>query len=145
MRETDINWVRTNLKTILRLLGISNREVENRIGWCHGYLSRVFAGTLELRLDHILAILEVADLHPAEFFHLTWPAPAEPTSPAARELFPLWRRFQPAAGSPPPPAQPAELQQAVLECLRDELTVLFRQVLAESAQAPVNGSPPPSS
>lgn len=133
MRETDITWVRTNLKTVLRLLDVTNREVETRMGWCNGYLSRVFAGTLELRLDHILAILEVAGLHPAEFFQLTWPAPAEP-SPAGRQLFALLRRFQPAI--PPPGPAAAELQQAVLEGLRDELAALFRQALAQSSPAP---------
>jgi hypothetical protein len=93
-KEEQIRWVLDTFKVALRLLGITNREVETRNGWSFGYLSRVFGGTIELRFEHILAIADTAGLSPAEFFHLAYPALPEPLPPATDRLFQILRRFR---------------------------------------------------
>lgn len=88
-----IRWVLDTLKLVLRLLEITNREIETKLGWSHGYLSCIFAGSIE----HVIEIAHYAGLSPAEFFHLAYPALPESLSPTAARLYQILRRFQ--AGS----------------------------------------------
>lgn len=88
------------LKTAMRLLGVTNREVETRMAWSHGYLSRIFSGTIELRVEHVLLIVEIIGIDPAEFFDLAFAVRPEPPTPRAAELHGLLRTFQPAPRRP---------------------------------------------
>ncbi len=58
------------LRDAVRYSNLSNREVERRLGVSanSGYLSRLFAGTRELKLRQILDVLDVVGLPPANFF-----------------------------------------------------------------------------
>jgi hypothetical protein len=96
MGNHDIRWILDTLKTSMRLLEITNREVETRMGWSHGYLSRIFSGTIELRVEHVVEIVAILGLTPAEFFNLAYPRQPDPPSPAAARLRSLLRRYQPA-------------------------------------------------
>jgi transcriptional regulator with XRE-family HTH domain len=81
-------------QTALRLLNLSNREVERRMGLSPSYLSRLFGGTIELKVQHVLAICDAAGLHPVEFFRLAYPEAPEPPSEAATALFAAVRPFR---------------------------------------------------
>ena len=109
------------LKTALRLLGVTNREVESRLEMSHGYLSRILAGAIELRVEHVLAIVEVIGIDPAEFFDLAFPVRPEPPTPRAAALHHLLRTFEVA---PPPPAPAKSLPER-------ELVDLLKRALAE--------------
>jgi transcriptional regulator with XRE-family HTH domain len=74
------------IKTLLTVLEITNREVEQRLGQSTGYLSRLFSGSIDLKVSHILAICRALQLRPAEFFHFVYPAVPTPPSPSARYL-----------------------------------------------------------
>lgn len=73
------------LRDAVRYSNLSNREVERRLGVSanSGYLSRLFAGTRELKLRQILDVLDVVGLPPANFFRAAFAEPAE-TSEALR-------------------------------------------------------------
>ena len=86
----------------MRLLEVTNRVVEQRMEWSHGYLSRIFSGTIELRVEHVIEIAAILGLTPAEFFDLTYPRKPVPLSPNAARLQSLLRRYQPL----PEPAEP---------------------------------------
>ena len=90
----QVVWMLETLKLVLRLLEITNREIESKLGWSHGYLSRIFAGTISLRMEHVFKIAHHAGLSSAEFFHLAYPTVPEPQSPTADRLYKLLRRFQ---------------------------------------------------
>lgn len=60
------------LRTMLRVLPISNREVERRLNFNVGYLSRLFSGAIELKYEQIVAICRVVGLKPGEFFSLAY-------------------------------------------------------------------------
>jgi transcriptional regulator with XRE-family HTH domain len=117
MSNTDIRWILDTLKTSLRLLEVTNREIENKMGWSHGYLSRIFAGNIELRMEHILEIIGILRLHPAEFFELAYPQLPDPPSEAAQRLRSLLRRYQaeppPAVASPRPPEVAVDDRQLI--------------------------------
>lgn len=85
MKPETAHLIQT-LKTAMRVLGFTNREVEKRLGVSGGYLTRLFNGVMELRLEHIVDIAGVIGLEPAEIFHLAYPQPRNPPSEAAQRL-----------------------------------------------------------
>lgn len=93
------------LKVCLKILGVTNREVARRMGMSPSYISKLFSGASELRLDHVIRICRAADLEPAEFFALAYPRQPAAASPAAFKLRELLQNLQ----SPPPsPSRKAE-------------------------------------
>jgi transcriptional regulator with XRE-family HTH domain len=85
------------LRTAMKVLDITNREIEKKLGQSYGYLSRLFAGTIDLKMEHILDICDAIGLRPAEFFQLAYPRVQVPTTEAARRLRDVLQGFQPAA------------------------------------------------
>jgi transcriptional regulator with XRE-family HTH domain len=121
------------LRTLMRMLGFSNREVERRMGLNHGSVSRVFSGHIEAKLDLVLGAARAIGLEYDEFFAFAYPdlRPPDRESEAARkirfmleDLRPLGsRRPVPApVETPPPPAEPLN---------RDELLADVKKVLRE--------------
>ncbi len=102
------------LKATLRVLGISQRELARRLDMSPSYVSKLFSGISELRLDHIIRICRVADLEPAEFFSLAYPRQPSRGSFAATTLRELLQTIDTPA--PPPPKRRApELDEEQLE------------------------------
>lgn len=123
------------LRTLMRMLGFSNREVERRMGLNHGSVSRVFSGHIEAKLELVLGAARAIGLEYDEFFAFAYPdlRPPERESEAARrirfmleDLRPLGRRLErsapPPQEAPPPPAEPLS---------RDELLADFKKLLRE--------------
>jgi len=94
------------LKTSMRALGFTNREVENRLGVSRGYLTRLFSGVMDLRFDHVTEIAEAIGLEPEEILRLAFP-PAQ--KPATAEVARLREAF--GASAPAAPAGPAETSE----------------------------------
>jgi transcriptional regulator with XRE-family HTH domain len=94
------------LKTSMRALGFTNREVENRLGVSRGYLTRLFSGVMELRFDHVAEIAEAIGLEPEEILRLAFPPAQKPATPEAARL----REAFGASPASPEPA-PAELPE----------------------------------
>jgi transcriptional regulator with XRE-family HTH domain len=86
------------LRSALRLLGLSNREVEKRLGVSVGYLSRLFSGTIELRFEHIADLARVLEMDPVELLYFAFPRPKDPPTRGARRLREM------AGTEPDPPA-----------------------------------------
>lgn len=74
------------LRSALRVLGYTNREIESRLGVSGGYLTRLFNGTLELRFQHIVDIARAMGLEPEEIIQLAYPQPPSPPSESAQRL-----------------------------------------------------------
>lgn len=84
------------LRTLMRMLDFSNREVERRIGLNHGAFSRMLSGHIEPKLDVVLDAVKAIGLEYDEFFAFAYPdlRPTERESPAARKVRSLvsWAR-----------------------------------------------------
>lgn len=112
------------LRTAMKILDITNREVEKKLGLSYGYLSRLFAGAIELKIEHILDICAAIGLRPAEFFHLAYPRVQVPGTPAAAKLRDVLQGFQPqgengeAPEGTPPGLSHEEIEQMMLASLR---------------------------
>lgn len=120
-----------SLRLALRLLEVTNRRIENRMGWSHGYLSRLFNGTIEPRLSHVFEILEILEVEPAEFFALAFPPQSGPPTEGGAQLRQLLQPYRPE----PDPTSPPPVR-------REELAALLQRAL-EAFLAAEAGSPPP--
>ena len=52
------------LEAAIQAFGLSERELERRLGWNEGALSDVLAGRVELHSEHVLAILDGLSVAP---------------------------------------------------------------------------------
>jgi transcriptional regulator with XRE-family HTH domain len=84
MTEEEIRRVAAALKTAVRLSGVSLRRIERTMGLCPGYLSRILAGRVELRVRHVLGVCRVIDLPVDSFFHAVFPRRKETPDDATR-------------------------------------------------------------
>lgn len=112
------------LRTVVRMLGYTNRDVARRAGLHQVTAAKYFRGEGEPRLDFVLAVLRAIELQPWEFFDFAYPERGEP-SEAGRTLRRLLSQFTPAASRPEekPPLQGRELEE-MLEELRREIRAL---------------------
>jgi len=126
--ETD--HMLTILKTAIRVLGYTNRDVERHLGLSSSYLSRLFSGMIELRLQHIVDIARAIGMEPEEMLYLAYPSPNEPPSEAAARI----RSFLggPAAvAKASPPAPPAASSVPTQKELEEMMTKTIRKLLSE--------------
>jgi transcriptional regulator with XRE-family HTH domain len=85
----EVRYVLDGLKSAIRILGYTVRDIEKKLGYSFGYLSRVFAGTIELKMEHVIDIAKALEVDPEELLAFVYPTLKDPASPAAYEL---WQR-----------------------------------------------------
>jgi transcriptional regulator with XRE-family HTH domain len=129
--KEEVDRLLNVLRTSIRLLGLTNREIERRLGLTPSYVSRIFSGTIELKMEHVLAIARAMGLEPWEFFELAYPRRSDPTSESFRAIRTLLRDMQPP---PEPPARPAagltaeEIEQKIQESVRESVRRALREL-----------------
>lgn len=103
--------------------GMSARQLEERLDYGAGTVTRLFSGKIELKLRHILLILEEVGIPPSQFFREAFPEdddrPRSDPEMASRLLNLLEKHVQKK-----PPVRPAEgtitdeeLDKRILEAL----------------------------
>ncbi len=70
-RETQrlLKW----LRFLIQISERSQQEIEHQSSFSRGYLSQILNGRVELKLQHVLRILETIDVSPAELFFQAFP------------------------------------------------------------------------
>ncbi|HKH49044.1 MAG TPA: helix-turn-helix transcriptional regulator [Thermoanaerobaculia bacterium] len=101
MSHEEIARIAAALRTAIRLSGISHRQVERELGLSTGYLTRILAGQVELRVRHVLDVCRVIGLPPDRFFGALFPPQEGPES--------MSRLERGLAQLHPPPGRPAPL------------------------------------
>src|SRR5262245_31995466 len=81
----SIQRIASGLRTGLRVVGLSNRACERELGLSTGYLTRILAGQVQLRVAHVLDLCQMLDLPPAAFFSALFP-PSQTSETTARLL-----------------------------------------------------------
>lgn len=101
--EPEVQRLINILRTAMRILGVSNRDIERKLGMSPSYLSRVFSGGIELKAEHLVLIPRAMGLEPAEFFHLAYPPRrSAAASGASTQLQQALRDLQPTPQEGPP-------------------------------------------
>jgi transcriptional regulator with XRE-family HTH domain len=128
--QAEIQRLLYVLRVAMRMLDVSNREVEKRLGLSYGYLSRLFSGSIELKVEHILLILDVLGLTPSEFFQLAYPRQNAPLSESAERLHSILRGLGPL---PQPEERPAAKAMTAEE-LEALISKVLRKMLGEKGE-----------
>jgi len=120
MNDDQIQSLVSLLKTLIRFSPTNNREIEKRLGFSGGYLSRLLSGRIEIKIQHVLAILDLIGLHPHEFFSMAFPADRKEPSPLLRHLEKVMPQLVPSAmaasvAPAPAPVDLRSLQRTVEE------------------------------
>jgi transcriptional regulator with XRE-family HTH domain len=122
--KAEVQRILELLRTLIRILGLPNREVERRLQLTPSYLSRLFGGYIEVKLEHVIAICRALGIHPSEFFRFAYPDPIEPPTESARKVLTMLQSAQPKARpaetppAPPPGLSKEEVERRVQEALQ---------------------------
>jgi transcriptional regulator with XRE-family HTH domain len=122
------------LRTLMRMLAFSHREVERRLGLKHSAVTRLFNGQVEAKLELVLGIVRVIGLEYDELFSFVYPErrAAAAESAAARKIRSLLADLHPPGFSAAPPAEkPLRATPAAEPASRDELLRDLRKVVRE--------------
>jgi transcriptional regulator with XRE-family HTH domain len=130
--RSDVKHVLDTLKSAIRLLGYSVRDIEKALGYSFGYLSRVFAGIIELKMEHILDIAKALSMAPEELLAFVYPELTEPPSKAAVDL---WKRV----GGVAPTGTIVFRNQSKTQAMEDDMERAFRRTLARVLGGLVSG------
>ena len=114
------------MRTLMRILGFRNADVERKLGWSVSYLSRLYSGGIELRFEHIVDIANALGLRPEEVFRFAYPDLNEEPSDAAKQVrtatLNLGGIRLPAKAAPeqtaPPALSEADVERIVAKTLR---------------------------
>lgn len=109
------------LESVVRMAGLSARQLEEKLGYGAGTVNRLFSGKIELKLRHILLILGVIGIPPSQFFREAFPEDERPRSEPemASRLLDLLERHTPRRPDLPASSGIAddELDRRILEAL----------------------------
>jgi transcriptional regulator with XRE-family HTH domain len=98
--EEEVRRLLNLLRSLMRLLGFSNREVERRMGLNQGQVSRVLSGQIEAKMALVLGVARSIGLEYDELFAFAYPEPrpADQESASARSVRSLVEDILPSAG-----------------------------------------------
>jgi transcriptional regulator with XRE-family HTH domain len=108
------------LRTAMRLLGFTNREIERRLGYTPSYLTRLFSGQIELRFEHVVDIVRAMGMTVDEFFRFAYPDRLEKLTEAAEKLHALLEEMRPTPKAPSrvPAWGEEEFEKTIVDALR---------------------------
>lgn len=112
--DQEVARLRELLRNAIRLSGVTNRKIERQLGMSQGSLSRLLAGGIELKVKHILEIVEILGLPPGQFFQIAYPEEAQPTSALQAFQKALGQRMGGRSEEEAPPAKITQEQVEVM-------------------------------
>jgi hypothetical protein len=154
MVDGEIRRYAKMLEAVVKLSELSTRELERRLNLGGGTLNRIFTGKIDLKLRHILLVLEEVGMKPERFFQLAATQPAAGAGGAAgdhaggllaAEILESFQRFgysigRPAAPLPDRPLSDEELDRRI----EAALARVVGRAAKEPATAPAIAGAPPS-
>lgn len=119
MVDDEIQRITKYLEALVRLKKLPVRRLERQLGFGGGTFNRIFAGRIELKLRHILLVLEALEVPAPRFFHFAFEhgsgALSEEQVLADVERLILRRPEE----EPPPRQDHDEIRAVVFEALRE--------------------------
>jgi transcriptional regulator with XRE-family HTH domain len=148
--EEEVRRLLNLLRSLMRLLGFSNREIERRMGINQGSVSRVFSGHIEAKLGLVLGVARSIGMRYDEFFAFAYPQenPPQEESPAARSVRLLLEDIRPSGSrlarpvatadgepAPAPRAEPVSREELI-----EDLRKVVREMMSELRPGGEGGS-----
>ena len=125
MIDQEVRRLARLLEALVKVERVPVRELERRLDLGGGTLNRIFTGKIELKVRHILLVLDALGVKPPTFFELAFKVPeGEEEQAGARLLESVetlrrrpWLKFQPE----PEPSSLTEddVRRVVAEALRE--------------------------
>lgn len=126
--EAALEAARTLLRRLIQAQGLTLGEVDAKLQFARGYVSRLVHGQARLTYQHILDIMEAIEVDPSRFFSTLHPYPVSPPrelEAGLRELRSVFDRVlppvqEPAAAheAPPPGFSDQSLQERIESAVR---------------------------
>jgi hypothetical protein len=148
MVDMEIRRYAKVLEAVVKLSELSTRELERRLNLGGGTLNRIFTGKIDLKLRHILLVLEVVGMKPERFFQLAAARPAagdEPGGSLAAEILESFQRFGYSIGRPATPPADRPLSDEELDRrIEAALARVVGRAAKDPAAAPAASAAPSS-
>lgn len=68
LTDARLHELLTRLRLRIHYAPSTQRELEERAGFSKGYLSQILHGNIDLKLSHLLAVIDALEVDPADFF-----------------------------------------------------------------------------
>jgi transcriptional regulator with XRE-family HTH domain len=78
MGEIDTNRYVEVLRDLMDRSGNSRAQVEQKLGWARGQLTKLLHGTYNLKVSQVLAILDMIGVEPLRYYTLVHGEPGSP-------------------------------------------------------------------
>jgi transcriptional regulator with XRE-family HTH domain len=127
MDHSESERLMSLLRKAMRMLDVKHRDLAKRLGVSPSYLSRLFHGVIDLKVDQLVRIVEALGLRPGEFFRMAYPEDAEPFTPAAAAL----RGLVPEGAALQSSASPAAPVYVTAEEVERKIEDTVRRMFAE--------------
>jgi hypothetical protein len=151
MVEEEIRRIAKVLEAVVKLSDLSTRELERRLDLGGGTLNRIFTGKIDLKLRHVLLVLEVVGMKPERFFQLACSRPAageDAGSSLAAEILESFQRFGYSIGrpvaAPDRPLSDEELDRRIEAALERVLGRVGKEQGGDLLPAAASAAPSPS-
>src|SRR5262245_36875982 len=72
-REEEESRCRHHLGMMVRMSGLTQKQIDQELEWCRGTTSHVLSGRIQLRFRHIVELLDVCGVASEAFFGLIYP------------------------------------------------------------------------
>ncbi|HXU30746.1 MAG TPA: hypothetical protein VN851_09235 [Thermoanaerobaculia bacterium] len=132
-RETEANSVLHHLAVTVYVSGLKHRKIDTEIGWARGTTNRVLKGQIEIKIRHLLEILNVCKVPSAQFFAAIFRETGAPATATRRIDSTVPGILSLTAGLRPP----VELE------LVSRLQKIFRDLADQLPQVLAPPDPPP--
>jgi transcriptional regulator with XRE-family HTH domain len=130
MSEGQTEQLARVLKILLRFSKIQNQEIEKKLGFSGGYVSRLLSGKIDLKISHVLDLAAILDMEPHELFAIAFPQARSGPSLGLQHIQKVLPHLVPASLAPAPQAPRPDLAE-VHDKLEAGFHELLRNVFAE--------------
>ncbi len=127
------------LQTLMRMLAVSNREVERRLDLNHATVNRLLNGQIEAKIELVLGVARAIGLEYEEFWSFAYPdrPSPKPQSEAARKIRSMLEDLSPGARPQPEGKGPGPLDRAELV---EDVKAAVREIMAELGSSDAKGA-----